>query len=339
MSLEKAAAILDAANKDNPLEPIPGADPDKAVVIPKDQAIPETKFDTKTDSLVETKPKAETPIVDEGIPIAKEPPKEEEKKPETQDQMSRRFAILASKEKAIRREQQRIRAEAEATGTRIQAIENFERFKAQVAENPLLALQELGVTYDQLTKFVLSGKMPNTSDLQMKAMEEKWNSFEQRQIRAEQERRRQAQIAQQKRQQLEAAQTINAFQQEIGEYIKSNAEKYEFINLNEASNLVFHKIEKTFEEARRQGQHRLLSISEASDLVEKELEAQVDKNLKAKKLAQKISLQKEGTKPTQTVQQRTLNNQMTASAPSLIPAQTDRDRMNRALAALEKASS
>lgn len=320
MSFEKAAAILDAANSANPLTSIPGVDPNTSTLVTKEDHTKDITFDTKTDSL--TDPKLEETKEVTAEPQVKKPDEKEEK-------ASQRFALLAKKEKALYQNSQKIKAQEAVIEEKLTALNNYENFKKQVAQNPMLALQELGISYEQLTQYVLTNKMPNSSELEIKSVRD-----EMAELRKQQEERdKKAEEGRIAGLQARAKQEIAAFQQQIGDYISSNVDKYELINLNEATHLVFQTVENHFEKTKR-----ILSIEEASDIVEKYLEDQVEKNLRAKKLAQRATPQpkKEDTKQVPTAQPRTLTNEMTSSAPSMLPAKTERDRMARAMAALSR---
>lgn len=321
MSLETAMAVLDKAHTPN--EPIPGANPDTAKIVEdkKSDSLKDININLSVDSLkADEAPKENKEALEEKKPL--EPPKEEEKK-ETKEQMSRRFAILAQKEKVLLQGAQKLKAREQELAPGIQAIENFEKFKAEARANPMLALKEIGVSYDDLTKFVLQGKMPEGSSSEVKAVREEMQRLRQELNEKDKRRQERSKLMADQRVQQE----ISAFRQEVGNYIKSNAEKFELINLNEASHLVSQKIESHFAETKQ-----ILPTAEAAEAVERYLEDLVDKNTRAKKLADRYNVSEKRTSSAQ--QPRTLSNEYTSSAPSLLPARTEADRMRRALAKL-----
>lgn len=326
MSLDKAMAVLDAANAKNPLNPIEGLNPDHATLVDKKDLGGDTKFDLKSDSLKE-KELEKT----DSAPLEK---KEEEKKPENKEQASQRFATLAKKEKQLLAEQSKFKIQNQELQPKLEAIKKFEEAKAKVAENPMLALEMLGITYDELTKFQLDGKMPNATEIKLRQLEEKLSKKEEDEQRA----KKKSDEDQEKNQEINNQKKIAAFKEQITDYIKSNSEKYELTNINDVSHLVFQRIEEHFHKTQNEtGTGVILSVEQAADAVEKMLEEQVEKNLSAKKLAAKVVPQPKGeTKQAPPAQQRTISNDMTGSAPSFLPAKTERDRMSRALAALTK---
>jgi hypothetical protein len=324
MSLEKAMAILDAAAVKNPLVPIPAAaQPEVITKVDNAAVVQDIKFDLKTDSLKpEEAPKEEK----------KEPEKVEEKpeeKPEEEEKMSKRFAMLAKKEKALFAQDQKNKADRAEIELKLKKIEEFETLKAKVRDNPTHALDVLGTNYDDLTKFQLTGKMPNGPDQKIEHLSKLIEQMRADSASREAKALEDAELSKKAR----AEETASAFQGKIRDYTKSNSDKYELICLNEANHLVFNKIAKHFDDTQR-----LLSIEEGSDLVEKELEVLAEKNARSKKLLARLTPQPQGgdkKQPTQ-AQPRTLNNNMTSSAPSLLPPATERERMERALAALSR---
>src|SRR5271166_1356124 len=75
-----------------------------------------------------------------------------------------RFAALAKKERAIQKQLAEVKQrEAKA--------KEWETLKASAASNPLKALEVLGISYEQLTNYILNGQKP-TADLQVKQVQD-----------------------------------------------------------------------------------------------------------------------------------------------------------------------
>lgn len=312
-------AVLDKANAASPLNPIPAAaDPDKSVKIetPKE----DNNFDLKT--FADDKAESKTDS-------AKEPEKKEEIKEEPKEQESKRFALLAKKEKVLYSKSQEIKQREENLNQKLNAVENFEKFKRQVKDNPMLALEELGVTYNQITDYVLQGKMPNKTEFEITELREEINALR----REREDRDKKEEASRKSAAQVNVKETIDAFHQEIGDYISSHTDKYELASIykQQAVNLAYQKVEDHFIKTKR-----VLSHEEALGLVEAEMEKEAERVMSAKKFQARVQPQplKEERKP-QPGSQQTLSNQMTSSAPSFLPAKTEHDRMKRAFAALK----
>lgn len=328
-ALAKAAAVLDAANAANPLPEPKETKLETVLVDPKKDQI---KFDLKTDSLnPEEKPVEQAP-----------PPKEEKKEEEPQkveekkdEKLSQRFATLARKEKQLFQKTLSIKEEEGRVSEKLSAIENFEKFRKDVAKNPMLALKELGITYDQLTQFVLNGNMPNSSQLELDSVREEIKQLRQQQEEDKNTERQRQETQRQRAQAQHVQKTIDAFKQEIRDTLKSNTERFELVDLYKRDDLVYQVIEAHFEKT--QGRE-ILPIEKGLEIVEKHLEQQVELAKKAKKFQGTGTLppKEEAKASPPAPQQRTMSNNMNSSAPSFLPAKTEKERMARALAKLSE---
>jgi hypothetical protein len=246
-----------------------------------------------------------------------------------------RFAFLAKKEAAIVRQRHELKAQMEAmTSQRSEMeklraeIDEVKGRKASYRSNPLAALEDAGLSYKELTDFILNNNTVSTES-QIKALQDKISEVENARQRDHQEREEAA-----KRQAAEReVQVIAEFKNEISNFISSKKDDYELTNLYESSDLVYDTVEAYFEKT-----SKVLSIPEACELVEKYLEKQVEKSLQTKKLGQRFQKPAEESiaKSDTQAPRRTLNNQnYTSSTPSLVSPKVENDRMSRALAALD----
>lgn len=255
--------------------------------------------------------------------------------PEPKESAAQRFAFLAKKESALQKQRTEIKAAREAMEAQRAEIEKM-RQEIQAAQakrgsyrtNPLSLLEENGLTYKELTDYILNNNTVST-EAQIKAIHEKLEESERR--------REQEKLEAQKRAEEEAkqreAQVIQEFRAEIASFIKDKSETYELAALYDGSDLVYDTVEEYFEKT-----GKVLSIPEAVDLVEKYFESQVEKAVKSKKLSSK--LQPASEKPQDDIRQpaptRTLSNtKYTSSTPSLVSPKVESDRMARAMAALD----
>lgn len=138
---------------------------------------------------VEGEPTAEPAPEGQERTEGEEPRSEEEPKKAEEDskkdKFATRFAALAREEKRITKMRDALKAEQAQFATFKAAIDKLKT-------DPLAALKELGVDYDELTRRVLSGGKPDASD-EVKALREKLEALE-RERQAEAERAQQAQI-------------------------------------------------------------------------------------------------------------------------------------------------
>lgn len=329
MSLESAMAALDGQKPMS--EPTPHLDPNNATKV-VNKADDGLTLDLKSDSLSTTK--REAPLIPDlgkdaaaikDVPRdpAKEEVKEDPKTPE-QERAARSFAVLAKKEQIIQQQTRLLKDREVSLGDREAKVKTYENLKAQALENPMLALKELGITYDDLTKYVVSGKMPQGEGAKIDEVKRELESLRnQLADNDKREKEREVKAEQDNRQKI-----LNDFRSEIVEHIKVNAEKYELCSLypDEAREQVLNRIQKHHEESQQ-----ILSLDEACESIERELEVHATKLLGAKKVLAKVQ-----PPPKPSAQPRTLSNEMTASAPSFLPAKTEKDRIARAMAALSR---
>lgn len=240
-----------------------------------------------------------------------------------------RFAMLARKEQDLFRKQQAVRQQQEALARQAEEIRAFQEAKRQATLNPLDALKQLGLTYEQITEFVLNDNKP-TPNAEVQSVRQELEEFK-RQAREEQQRVLEEQRAMQAREQQ---QIIESFRSEVKEYVSQHADTYELTTLYGGDNLVSDVIEEHF---RQSG--KLLTIPEAAKLVEEHYEDLARKAQQTKKFAATKQSATPPQVPTPAVSPRmgtTLSNDLSASATIGPKGQrTDADRVAAALARLE----
>ena len=243
-----------------------------------------TKYDEYSQSAAaEVEPISELPV---------------EEVPKVEDAFSKKFAALSRKEKQVHQAERagkdRIaKLEAQyseklaALEARMAALDAKPAAPAQqpleyrLKQNPLKALQELGLGYDKITELALNdGKL--TPEMQM----ELWKQdLEQKQGSELDKIRRELQEREQNQQSAREQEVLNNFKLSINNFIDDNADTYELIKSTGQSDLVFRVIDEHF-----QSSGKVLSTKEASDHVEAHLESEARKLLSLKKLAaQKVA--------------------------------------------------
>ena len=246
--------------------------------------------------------------------------------PPEKDQMSAKFAALARRERQARQIHTRAKQREEALLKKEQEIAEREKmWESEFRSSPLEALKRRGIAYQDITNAALNdGKFD--ASVEVKTVQQ-----EIQKLREEQAQKEKEYLERQKQQELEGMQeTINGFKEHISEHLKQNSEKYELTSLFEGGERIYQVIEQYFNETQK-----VMSIDEACSFVEQEFEKELEKAAKAKKFQSKYtSAKKEEPKlPPKTT--TTLSNSIpSSSAPSLLPAATERDRMQRALAKL-----
>ena len=267
------------------------------------------------------------------------PPAEPAPEAAKHEPVSPQFNMLANKEKRIFKERQAIAAEKaafEAEKAQLarerEEIQNFRSRREQYRQNPSLALEDTGLTYQQLTEFYLNdGKL--TPDQQVRQVQEDLQRLREEQI--EREKLEQKNRLEQQAQIVKEAE--HAYAEDIGDAVKSNPERFEMIDLYEAHDLVFEVAEEWHA---KHGQ--ILTPEQACEKVEKYLREKAKKVAQAKALrpsqsdaAPNLSAARPN-RPTP-APTRTLSNNLTPTSPTLMSSpRVEQDRMARALAALER---
>lgn len=247
---------------------------------------------------------------------------------------AQRFAFLAKKESALQKQRAEIKSAKEAMDAQRaeiekmrQEIEAVKSKRGSYRTNPLSLLEENGLTYKELTDYILNNNTVSTES-QIKAIQDRLDETE--------KRREQEKLEAQKRAEEQAkereAQVIQEFRSEISSFIKAKAETFELTALYDGSDLVYDTVEEYFNKT-----GKVLSIPEAVELVEKYFESQVEKAAKTKKLSSKLAAPSKPQDDTrQPAPTRTLSNtKYTSSTPSLVSPKVESDRMARAMAALD----
>lgn len=219
--------------------------------------------------------------------------------PKQDDKVSQRLEILIKREQqAMARE--RIAKASEAESTRLRAELESERAKIakfnSIKTNPKLALDELGLTYDEITKAMLAdGQLP--PEVEIKKLRGDLDGIKQAR---EDERKLQAQQAKAQAQAQEAK-AVDDFKGEIKTYAIDNAARYELINFDERFDEVYELIDAHYtrtqlahaKELEADGKNpngaigKVMNIAEAADKIEEYYEK---RELEKKKLSKLQSL-------------------------------------------------
>jgi hypothetical protein len=244
---------------------------------------------------------------------------------EKKETLSSQFAALAKKEKRILSKQQELEAKNKDLEEKLKKYEQFEAKKQAARTNPLEYLSEAGLTYDELTQYILNGSKALEKD-KATEIEERLNSFiAQAEADKKSQAEREAKLAQEQEEKV-----IAQFKESVKSHINNKKSDYELINLYDATELVISTIEAHFEKTQQ-----ILDTDSAAELVEKHLEDEIKKLANSNKFKDKFKIDEPKANPVARKDSVTLNSSMPASSvPSSLPAHSEADRIKRALAAL-----
>lgn len=213
----------------------------------------------------------------------------------------RQFSALSRKEKEVRQRELALeQKEKSISGT---------DFKTKLKMNPKEALAEAGIDFDYLTQvFLADGQIPPANQKEFELQ----NTIKQLQDRLDAFEAKNAPVSAEQ-------QALDEFVQGLDEHITSNSEKYTLIMEQDAQQVVYDVIESAYAESVKQGEPRIMSYEEASDMVEAYLRDSV------KKASEKLGFYKpeaaQGQAGAKTdskgsSQSHTLSNQLSTTKPA-----------------------
>lgn len=234
----------------------------------------------------------ETPVVETAAPPAQV----------EDDNFAKKFAALSRKEKELRRVEEENKAIKDQYA-------DYETAKKLAKANPDEFLKKFGVTYEELTEYYINGR-PKV-DPKVAEIEERLASFQ-----------KQAEEKEKKLQEENRNTAVSAYKTEIKSFVKSQGDKYEFINAAEAYDLVYQVTKEYFDEHKDKVakiEEAILSNDQAAEMVEKYLEQELEVYTKTSKLRSKFAQKADSKLETPAKidvqnESKTLTNSMTSSA-------------------------
>lgn len=245
---------------------VSATNPPEAPVTEKIEAAPETEAPT-TPPLGDDKATPEAP---------KENP------------LSAQYAQLARKEKAMRLEAQKLKAERDAFKAEQEALKPAPKApldeskyiaREKLRENALAILAEEGISYDSLTQQALNAPTPDQIEFQQTIRELR------NQIKELKDGQDGVKKTFEEREAAGYQQAIAQIRNDVNSLVKQG-DTYEMIRAARASGDVVELIERTFKEGMDDDRPKgtLLSVEEAAEIVEKHLEEEAYKLAKSKKI-------------------------------------------------------
>lgn len=179
-------------------------------------------------------------------------------------------ALMRKEQEAVRRMQQAKQLEAQLKTEREEIAKQraeVEAFNTKWKDNPLKAVQERGLTPEQLWMMQQQGGQM-TADVKIQMLQD-----ELRQLRDERNgEKTAAQKAQEEQADREVDGHITAFKEEIGDHIEASKDKYPLTHLYKRGDLVYSVIDRHHEKTEREtGTGVMMTVEEASKIVEARL--------------------------------------------------------------------
>lgn len=229
-----------------------------------------------------------------------------------EEPLSSQYAQLARKEKAIRAQAQQVKAKEAELAAREAALTaksepkapESPNYKDRASKDPLGVMQELGISYEQLTELLLNQDPAQARyQTEIEALKAEIKSFKEESTKTRQED-----------QQQQYKNAVNQIRTEVSQLVKSD-EAFETIRETGSVDDVVELIEATFKE-----EGRILPIEEAAQLVEDHLLEEAMKLTRLKKIQSRLNLPKAPTPAPKQVNTaaptaKTLTNSMSATKP------------------------
>lgn len=328
MSVETALAAMEKASTPTPQ---PQSVTPKEVAAATVEQETNAKNNVKITESTTNKPEA-------GVEAKVETPVTETK-PEP---LSAKFSALAKKEKAIVEQSKSNKATEAKLAEREAAVADRE---SKIKESESLwdtdvfkALELKGYDYNKLTALMMDGKTakdPETDPVKIakKTIDDFKKEQAQAKLDAEATTKKAADDAKAK-QDADLAAAWESYNSEVNQFIETNKDDYELITTYSQQALIADTVDAFYQKNKR-----VLSVKEASDMVEAYLESEAEKALNTKKIGDKVTRTTKPTEPTSKKDEepritKTLNNNMQPTSASVLPAASEADRMKRALAAM-----
>ena len=263
------------------------------------------------------------PVTSAVAPVI-EAPKAEEVKPveEPKERDSVRFAALAKREREVVKGKDALKTERVQFETERKELSDYKAAKQEAKSSPLKALELLGVTYKELTDFIMNDEKP-TVDSRFESLQEKFDRLQ----KEREEEKKQVFESEKAKVNEQQQQVLEKWESGVKEFVKTNTERYELINLYDQTHEVIALVKGHYAQTQK-----ILTSEQAADLVEKQLEEYVDQAKQTKKYkAKEMPQPKAESKPPISAQPRNLNNKMTPSASTGTPLLTREERIKRAM--------
>ena len=205
-----------------------------------------------------------------------------------------RFIAAAKREKALREKERALKAQE-------QDLSKLKTAHERVKTDPLAALEELGLSYEQITNLILDRdapkKEPTAAELAQKMVREELARYQEeaKRVQAEEQTRN-------------YERTVMSVKSQVADIAAKSGEQYELVHALGATDRVWAHIEETFE---RTG--KALPLDQAIADVEAELESDLRQRVFGLKKVAKL-MKPTATQPAQRQNAPTLTNRTSSEA-------------------------
>ena len=262
---------------DLPVKEFIGYDPKGTTTI---TGSPIERPNPKQEAQIETAPGAESPGTEESVTL------------------SPKISAIARKEQAQLRREREFAAKEKALEAKLADAEKYAQLKSKLANKDYSAADELGMTYDEYTQYLLNKKDPDPSEEKFRTIEEKLSAFEK---------------AQEEKEVNEYKQNQLLWKQEISKLV-GDSEEFSTIKELGMEEAVLRHVNDSFEEDGVE-----LTAEQAAKDIETELVKRAEKFASVTKIRQKFEAPQKLGPPKSSPKTITQNMTVTSKTPSSKP--------------------
>jgi hypothetical protein len=244
--------------------------------------------------------------------------------------LSRRLAIIAKKEKALMQKQQEHQQKMKDLEEKYSKLSQWEELDKLAQENPSEFFKKKGLSFEQIQQKMLESMPDDEIDPIQKQLKELQSKLAQKddeykklldeRFSQEKDSEKQKQIEEQSKH----------YAQELNSFIETNKEEFDLVNTFGASQEVFNVVKEVYLRTAEKGQPKLLDMKEACALYEKKLEEQVKTLLQSNKVKKLLGTYEEENPLSQVLGQFTIDDTFTATSANSPELKTEAERVKAA---------
>jgi hypothetical protein len=253
------------------------------------------------------------------------------------DDMSKRIAILAKKEKSILDNQRSYQQKIKELEERESRLGKYSKFDDLNDDNAIELLREKGLNFEKIQEKWLSQLGDDDIDpiqRQLKELTTKLSKKDEEYAKLLEEKLSERDNV---KKQQEIEQQSQYYNQELKSFISENAEKYDLVSTFDAADEVFKVIKDVYLKTAERGEPKLLTFEDAANLYEEKLAELVKGMSKSKKVMQLLGVSStEDDITAQLLGQKTIDDSFTLTSSKGADGMTQKEREKAAAQMFEQ---
>lgn len=253
------------------------------------------------------------------------------------DELSKRIAVLAKKDKAILDQQRALQQKMKELEEREAKLAKYSKFDEINDENAIDFIREKGLSIEKIQEKWLS----QLGDDDIDPVQKQFKELKAQLAKKDEEYKKLVEEKFSERERIEQEQKIEEqskfYNEELKKYLSDNADKYDLINTFESSDEVFKVIKDVYTKTYESGNPKLLTFDEAANLYEEKLAELVKGMSKSKKVMQLLgATSSEDDIAAQLFGQKTIDDSFTLTSSKSADGLTQAEREKQAAKMFEQ---